>query len=397
AQALSSEWSNTYGPFVGNSVVQTNDGGYALGGQTRSLGSYQSRGGYSYVNYTGLLIKVDSSGRGQWSKTYLTTGLYSIRNLVQTIDSGYALIGANGYLASGDQAIALVKVDSGGNVQWFHTFPGNAYSLSPLIALTSDNGFVLASSEQTQNSVNNNAQVLKIDQTGTLKWNATFKEDIGSVTSVIAADDGSVLVTYQVNKSAALASVDLAGHIQWTQTYPDSWLTPYSIAKSSQEGYLLLGTRQVSTNFQQIPWMVKTDANGNLEWQEAIVANSGEFNEAIPTSDGGFVLLQDNLWVIKIDSSSNLRWSGKLSLPLYNPPNVIAYSILVGANNSLIVGGQSGNEVWLAKYSVSSMTNTPVPLNTLPTLTIVAAISTVITVAAVVIAYGYRKRRSPKD
>ena len=64
AEPPSTEWTKTYGGTGGEEaycVVQTNDGGYALAGYTTS---------YSAGISDMWLVKTDSSGNTQWSKTY---------------------------------------------------------------------------------------------------------------------------------------------------------------------------------------------------------------------------------------------------------------------------------------------------------------------------------------
>ena len=100
-------WNRTYGNFTAHSVINSNDGGYALAGQN-------------------VLVKTDSSGNLQWNKTYD----FTISSLVQTNDGGYAMVGGN----------VLFKTDSSGNLQWFENFEA---SLSSVIN-TSDGGLAIA-------------------------------------------------------------------------------------------------------------------------------------------------------------------------------------------------------------------------------------------------------------
>ena len=78
-------------------VVIASDGGYALAGRL-----VQSSIG---VNDT-WLVKVDSSGKEQWSQKYPGLGCYS---LIKTTEGGYALTGDRAY---------LIITDSLGNVEW---------------------------------------------------------------------------------------------------------------------------------------------------------------------------------------------------------------------------------------------------------------------------------------
>ena len=101
-------WSRTYGGTSGDaaySVVQTGDGGYALAGYTWSYGA----GSYDF-----WLVKIDSAGTLQWSKTYGGAGYDSASSVVQTSDGGYALAGDTGsFGVGGDFWLVKTDVESG--------------------------------------------------------------------------------------------------------------------------------------------------------------------------------------------------------------------------------------------------------------------------------------------
>jgi hypothetical protein len=101
-------WNKTYGGTgddVAFALVQTWDGGYALGGYTNSFGA----GEYDFY-----LVKTDASGTMQWNKTYggeSTDIGYS--SWVQTMDGGLAVAGRDGSMD-----VWLVKPDSGSGLAW---------------------------------------------------------------------------------------------------------------------------------------------------------------------------------------------------------------------------------------------------------------------------------------
>ena len=108
-QAPQMEWNKSYGAVgsLGNSMVQTTDGGYILAG-------YNSTGYDTLIHdyrHNPVLIKTDSSGNIQWEKTYEPENL-NFDDIVQTNDSGYATFG------SGE----ITKIDVEGNLQWSKTY-----------------------------------------------------------------------------------------------------------------------------------------------------------------------------------------------------------------------------------------------------------------------------------
>ena len=83
-------WNKTYGGTGDDrvpSVIQTSDKGYAMAGRTQSYGA----GSDDF-----WLVKTDSSGNAQWNKTYGGTGGDIAWSVIQTNDGGYAIVGWNG-------------------------------------------------------------------------------------------------------------------------------------------------------------------------------------------------------------------------------------------------------------------------------------------------------------
>src|SRR5690606_27864271 len=78
-----------------NSLQQTSDGGYILGGYSQcGIGrdkSQPSRGGWDY-----WMVKLDASGNKLWDRTFGGSGYDRLFSLQQTSDGGYILGGESG-------------------------------------------------------------------------------------------------------------------------------------------------------------------------------------------------------------------------------------------------------------------------------------------------------------
>jgi hypothetical protein len=151
-------WSQTFGSTQdekANSVIQTSDGGYAMAGDTGSnQGNASSHDAF-------LLIKTDSSGNVQWSKTYggVTTEDFA-NSVIQTSDGGYAIAGVSENFTFGDAHVWLVKTDSSGNVQWNMKYGPNADANS--VIQTSDGGYAIAG------GIGFNSLLVKTDANGVI-------------------------------------------------------------------------------------------------------------------------------------------------------------------------------------------------------------------------------------
>jgi len=85
--------------------LQTRDKGYIVGGKTRE-----------YIdNHNFFLVKTDSLGDTLWTKRYGTGMTEGAQCVQQTADSGYILVGTDGF--SGDNSqVWLIKTDAYGNI-----------------------------------------------------------------------------------------------------------------------------------------------------------------------------------------------------------------------------------------------------------------------------------------
>ncbi len=131
------QWSRSYGGInqdVGASLIQTGDGGYILGGWTDSFGA----GGYDF-----WLVKTDSTGNVLWDQTYGGENNDRALSVVQTGDGGYAIVGRTSSFGVGIDDFWLVKTDSSGNVLWDQTYGGGGIDWAQSVVQTGDGGYIL--------------------------------------------------------------------------------------------------------------------------------------------------------------------------------------------------------------------------------------------------------------
>ena len=108
------EWDNTYGGSIedgGQSVIQTNDGGFALCGFTTSFATTVGEGDV-------YLVKTNNNGAEQWYKTYGGSDEDWGHSIIQTDDGGFLMCG--GTYSYGDidgiTDVYLLKTDANGDI-----------------------------------------------------------------------------------------------------------------------------------------------------------------------------------------------------------------------------------------------------------------------------------------
>ena len=296
-EADSSTWTQTYegtDPDIALSVIETSDGGYALAGGTSSFGA--GRADF-------WLVKTDAFGNMEWNQTYGGTETDVAHSVVETSDGGYALAGTTDSFGTGKRDFWLVKTDAYGNMEWNQTYGGPEYDGFPSLVVTSDGGYALAGTTTFPRWV---CWLVKTDASGNMEWNQTYGgTELGSVYSLVEASDrgyalaGSrfYLGVGEFATELYLLKTDAFGNMEWNQTYevvPSLVDRAFSKASgslvaTSDRGYAITGVTSVfgSEDF----WLVKTDAAGSMEWNQTYGGPDLDWpTSLITTSDGGYTL-----------------------------------------------------------------------------------------------------------
>ncbi len=156
-------WDKTYGGSnydVAYSLIQTNDGGYAVAGWTLSQGA----GGNDF-----WVIKLDNQGNQIWERAYGGSGYKWAWSLIQTTDGGYAVAGGTCSIGSGEPDFWVAKLDNEGNITWDKTYGGSSYDEANSIIQTTDGGYAVAGRTESYGAGDSDFWVIKLDEQGNLK------------------------------------------------------------------------------------------------------------------------------------------------------------------------------------------------------------------------------------
>lgn len=192
------QWENLYGESGlerCQALIQTEDGGFALAGDTGSFKKQQNT--LSQRDF--YLVRTDAEGNLLWSHNYGLEGRENddCRSLIQTPDKGFALVGTTNpsiYVSQGD--LYLVKTDSVGNKMWSQLYGGDGHDEGASIILLANGGFVLAGSIGFQGKDVGEKHIIdyylvRTDPDGTELWSQTFGgRGFNKCESVIQTSDG---------------------------------------------------------------------------------------------------------------------------------------------------------------------------------------------------------------
>lgn len=315
-------WNKTYGGsstewsgFEKGTVIETSDNGLVMIGETWT---YDVGGGDIW------LVKIDSSGSVVWGRTFGGSNVELGQDVIQTSDGGYALAGTTLSL-TGDALPLLLKTDSSGFQQWNRTFEetvweGGIYSLIQL----SDNSYVMTGEMRTLKTSPTSGQfvdallVIKTDSSGNTIWNKTYGEysfgnfHIGY--DIVQTYDNNFVIVGQYEDAINpeelwILKIDSNGNHLWNQTYEGVYDNKgYSVIETSNKNLLITGKYGVSAYDEDL-WIISTDENGNKIWdkQRGVTGfnEDDQGNDIIQVSDGILVigtsaLNGDDMWLIKL-------------------------------------------------------------------------------------------------
>ncbi|MEX0812831.1 MAG: T9SS type A sorting domain-containing protein [Chitinophagales bacterium] len=144
------EWGQNYGGSWEDevfSITQTSDGGYIVGGSSESSDQDVSN---NYGDYDYWVIKLDANGNLEWEQNFGGSGYDEVYSVLQTQDGGYLVAGdteSNDNDFSGNYGAYdswLLKLDANGNIEWKQNYGGTLYDGSSEIIQTTDGKYLLA-------------------------------------------------------------------------------------------------------------------------------------------------------------------------------------------------------------------------------------------------------------
>jgi gliding motility-associated-like protein len=342
-------------PFV---IKVTSDGGTVVAGYTDSKsGDVSPQPNRDYWDL--WVIKLDRCGIVQWEKSFGGTGYESARDIAQTADGGYIVLGETnstdgGVIAGfgGTKDIWLLKLAASGNLEWQKRYGGSGLDIGNHIEITTDGGYLIAaSSSSNDGDIRGNhgtggytdGVLMKITAGGAVQWSKCyggskneelFDFKIINGTTFLAGFTNSVdgdIPPDQKNYDVWLLAIDQNGNKVFSKIYGGSQNdVAYCMAKGADgsltlAGYTTSNDGDVSgAKGSQDYWILNVDQKGKLNWQKVVGGTNAEYAKTIITdkdssyiiggisySDDGDItnpLGEGDYWTVKLSAKGSVIW-----------------------------------------------------------------------------------------
>lgn len=333
-------WEKTYGGLHAEfltDVVPTPDYGFLLAGSSLSdkNGNKEvaSNGNFDY-----WLWKMNEHGTPEWQKSYGGSGMDFLQSVQLTADGGFILGGLSSSAKSdhkkensrGHDDFWVLKLDAKGNEQWQRTIGGSGQELLACINRTRDGGYIIGGSsssdksgDKTEDTFGNlDYWVVKLNPKGDIEWQKTYGgKYLDQLKTVIQTLDGGYIIGGYSN-------------------------SPVSGNKSNE-----------TTGIGDF-WIIKTDAQGTIEWQRTLGGNGDDnLTALIPCKTGGYLLggssnsgssgdkskanrKGTDFWLVRLDEEGQVLWQETYN---YGKTDLLT-SIIENEDHTFLIGGYAQTE-----------------------------------------------------
>jgi hypothetical protein len=389
------------------STRPTSDGGYMVSGSINTDVSHGHGAEDMWV------VKLNPAGIFQWQKVLGGSDRDQSFSIQQTTDDGYILIGSTDSDNSGDVGanhgnsdIWVVKLNPAGAILWQKVLGGKGFETGRSIRQTTDNGYILIGSTDSDNSGdvganhgNSDIWVVKLNPAGAILWQKVLggtgfesgrsidqMTDGGYILAGTTDSDNSGNVGSNHGKSDIwVVKLNTAGDIQWQKVLGGSGSEEsFSIRRTTGGACVLTGSTDsdnsgdVGANHGESDiWVVKLNPAGAILWQKVLGGKGFDAGRSIEQSvDDGYILAGSTtsddtgdvganhggsaIWVVKLNPAGGIQWQKVLGGNGFDAGRSIEQGkdngyILAGNTNSGDTGdvgsNHGGSSLWVVKLN----------------------------------------------
>jgi hypothetical protein len=276
-----------------------------------------------------LLFSSFASLHGQWVRTYGGSEGDRAYYVQQTTEGGYIVVGTTGlFQVSGLTSVWILKLDSGGYIEWEKTY-SEIYKSSPLlIQETTDSEYLVAGYIDLPNYTyleKEEAWILKLNSSGDIIADESYGIRMNGSPSCfqVTSDGGYIIASSGTNGAKAkdfwIVKLSPAWGVEWKWAYGGNASDDVrSIQQTSEGGYILCGSTTSFGAGGHDFWVLKLSSDGIIEWQRTFGGSDNDTPCSIQqTGDGGYIVIGNtnsfgagdtDIWVLKLTPFGDVEW-----------------------------------------------------------------------------------------
>jgi hypothetical protein len=426
AQAPAIQWQKSFGGSSYDMIRQSHpmvDGGIIHFGHTNSNdGDITGNHGESDL----FLFKTDSSGNVLWQKIYGgSADEFAEYFWPLSGNTGY-LLAANSYSNDGNvighhgvnSDAWIIVVNNSGDIIWQKCIGTTGHEMVRTVLITSEGGYLLVGEKDidinpTPEITNMTTQywITKLDASGNVVWEKTYggsEADYGThvmqfgnqflVVGQTPSHDGDVAFNHSTTGNGDIWLIALSesnGEMLWQRSFGGTNDEQAYKIEPAGAGFAILGYSLsengdvTENNGSADVWLLKTDYNGDLIWQQSFGGSAPDYAYQMwADSDGDFLISGEtksnngdatenhgdyDAWVLKVSPTGALLWQKQLGGSLWDN----AFTIFPTDDNGYLVTGAARSndgdltenngqrDFWMVKLGVEGLSSDEYHIDTI--------------------------------
>ena len=284
-------------------LVLLDDGDVLLVGQASNTGpSHRISPGVARA------LHLDSEGNVLWERDYSGDVDGLLYAPIQVSEDEFVIVGQIvGSYARDEDDLRLIKIRGDGDLVWSRTFGGRGQDIGKMVRETSDGGFILVGSRSDERPSYRNGVhlyqsrifLVKTDAEGNEVWSRTYGAEMLYLGWGVGQtpDGGYVLTGWEAktldDRDLFLLKTDAEGEVEWSRSWdldPGERDGAFDLILTSDGHILLCGIQSMNAGPRK-GVLLKVDMEGNEIWLKRFGDEStqAEFWDVMEDADGGYI------------------------------------------------------------------------------------------------------------
>ncbi|MDJ0890497.1 MAG: hypothetical protein QNK18_04795 [Gammaproteobacteria bacterium] len=259
-------WERTFGgerEDRARTVAATGDGGFVVGGFTRSGDS---------ENADGFVLRLTADGSVLWSSVFGDAEEDGIFGIATMPAGGFVATGYTDQTGDHGYDLWVLRLNEKGGTVWTRQLGLGSFDAGAAVAATADGGAVVVGVTSEDSFTQDDAWVLRLDADGVLLWDRRLGgPKVEAAWGVVATNDGGFVVTAATSSFGAgsvdawLLRLDADGAVNWERAYGGkAWDRPTAITMTKDGDLLMVGSTTTKGAGYEDYWVLRLDAEGWL-------------------------------------------------------------------------------------------------------------------------------------